>query len=651
MIAVVEEEVHVLTDEKRLSSDDDESLVTVGDLCRLFEESEEASMQAREDAERDRDYYDNKQLTDAQMAELSKRGQPAVVINRIKRKIDYLVGLEKQQRTMPRSLPRTPAHEQDAHAVTDALRFVAESEDYASKRSAAWRNMLIEGAACLGVSVEPKPSPDPFGMPMFDVKIKHYTWDRFFADPHSCRLDYSDATYLGVVLWMDRNDAVAKYGPEAEEIIESTIQAGTYGDTYEDTPKHAVWADRKRRRVRIVQMWLKRDNEWYFAEFTKGGILKAGPSPYVDDEGRTQCELVAQAAYRDRENNSYGVVREMVSPQDEINKRRSKALHILNTAQVIAEEGAVQDESEAKRQALRPDGWIRLNPNMADKFRFETRTDMANGQLGLLQEAKAEIDLMGPNASMQGSTGETASGRAIMASQQGGMIQMGDLLDSLRHLDRRIFRLIWSRIRQFWTGPMWVRITDDERNVRFAPLNGEIDPTTGRPGPQLAALDADIIIDDAPDSVAPAIEQFQALVEIKKMDTGNDIPFRAIVEAMPNLRNKEKFLEQIDKRTQEMGSQPNPEMLAMQAKMQMAEQEAQARLAERQQQAEIEMAIEQQRAALEAQRMRERAMVEIEIARMKAQSDIEIAQMKAQAEVLIRAQTAQMVPAYAQMPS
>src|SRR5688572_14907690 len=60
------------------------------DLARyvqLFEEAEEATNNERELSERDRDYYDNKQLTSAEKAALAKRGQPAIVINRIKRKI------------------------------------------------------------------------------------------------------------------------------------------------------------------------------------------------------------------------------------------------------------------------------------------------------------------------------------------------------------------------------------------------------------------------------------------------------------------------------------------------------------------------------------------------------------------------------------
>jgi hypothetical protein len=97
------------------------SLLDVSDLCRMFEESESASLTSRKDAERDRDYVDGKQLSSDELAELDRRGQPPVIDNRIKTKIDYLVGLEKQQRVKPKAFPRTPQHEADADAATESL--------------------------------------------------------------------------------------------------------------------------------------------------------------------------------------------------------------------------------------------------------------------------------------------------------------------------------------------------------------------------------------------------------------------------------------------------------------------------------------------------------------------------------------------------
>ena len=82
-------------------------------LIRQFEASEEASQAGRREAERARDYYDGKQLTDEERKALRRRKQPPVIINRIQRKIDYLRGLERQNRTDPKAYPRTIRDEQD----------------------------------------------------------------------------------------------------------------------------------------------------------------------------------------------------------------------------------------------------------------------------------------------------------------------------------------------------------------------------------------------------------------------------------------------------------------------------------------------------------------------------------------------------------
>lgn len=573
-----------------------ESLLDVGDLVRMFEEAEESTYTARQEAERDRDYVDNKQLTADELATLRKRGQPPQIDNRIKTKVDYLVGLEKQQRIDPKALPRTPLHETDADGATQALRYVAETEDFDAKRSAVWRNMLVEGVGGIGVSVSQAIGYD--GQPGIEVKLRRYAWDRIFWDPHSSETDFSDAGYLGVVVWMDYDDAVAMYGaePGAVDALDSTLSTAP-SQTYDDKPKWSLWADKKRKRVRICQIWIKKGENWHFAEFTKGGILKAGPSPYVTDKGESDCELFFQSAYVDRDNNRYGLVREMITLQDGINKRHSKALHLLNTVQVTSLKGAVDDVEKARAQAARPDGWIEVNQvtdgGINNNIKFETRLDLAAAQLQLLQEAKNSIDLKGPNATQMGDkTGgsNAASGRAIIASQQGGMISLGDLLDNLRHLDRRVFRAIWARIRQYWNEEKWIRITDDERNIKWVGMN--IDPEKmqqlqmqAQQNPEVAnkigglitrvaELDCDIIIDEVPDVIASQ-EQFGMLVELKKMDTNNELPFRALVQAS-SIKDKSKMLDEMDK-----AKQPNPqvEQLKMRgAVAEVAETESKAAL-------------------------------------------------------------------------
>lgn len=570
-----------------------EGLMSVADLVSLFEASEEASYEARKRAERDRDYHDNIQLTPEELKALEKRGQPPYIDNRIKTKVDYLVGLEKQQRVNPKALPRTPMHEEDAQSATEALNYVADKENFDYKRSAVWRNLLIEGAGGMSVSVED-------GYDGMEIKLRRIPWDRMFWDPHSSELDFSDAGYLGTVIWMDYDDALRLY-PDQAEALEVTMASVQASDTYDDRPKYNLWADKTRRRVRIVQIWLKRDDEWYFAEFTRGGILKAGPSPYKDDKGESDCELLFQSAYVNRENERFGLVRELISLQDAINKRNSKALHQLNTAQIVVKQGRFSDVEKLRREAARPDGVIEVPDNGAplmDDFQFNTRTDLAQAQFLLLQEAKNSIDLKGPNATAMGDKAQgaaAASGKAIIASQQGGMISLGDLLDNLRHLDKRVFRTVWNRIRQFWTAEKWIRVTDDEDNIKWVGMN--VDPMQlqmqmaqnprmaemiGGVVQNVAELDCDIIIDEAPDSVVPALEQFQALVELKKFDANGELPFRAIVSQMPNLKDKQQLLKMMDE-----AKKPNP---IKQAAQQLEMAGAQAKVKETESRAMLNMA-------------------------------------------------------------
>jgi hypothetical protein len=265
---------------------------------------------------------------------------------------------------------------------------------------------------------------------------------------------------------------------------------------------------------------------------------------------------------------------------------------------------------------------------------------------------------------MQGEAGESASGRAIMASQQGGMIEMGDLLDNLRHFDKRVYRMVWNRIRQYWTGQKWIRITDDERNIRFAAINKpatiqlpvagpdgqpievpDIDPMTGRQRIQnnIAQSEVDIYIDDVSDVVAPQIEQWQALVELKKVDVNNEISFEDLIQAAPNIRNKDQILERMQQRKQEAAQQPQPpspeeQKLALQA--QQMQMQAQARAQEQQQKLAFEQEAHRQEMAMKAQEHGQEMQIAAHSARIDEMSEMRKAQMQeAQAGQKMRLQS------------
>lgn len=618
-----------------------ESVEDVTVLVDWRDAAEEATIDAREEAERDRDYYDNKQLTAAEMSILKKRGQPIVIKNRIKRKVDFLAGLEKRQRGNPRAFPRTPIEGNSAFAVTDAIRYVTEDQEYAFKRSAAWRNMIVEGICGFSVTIEPK-NYGPC------VTITRCAWDRLFYDPHSAEADFSDAMFLGVDTWMDETEAQERYrdNENLEEILSSAYQsAPKQGDTYDDKPKSGVWADRNRKRIRVSQMYFRPNGVWHYAEFTKGGLLKGGVSPYLNEDGEPDCEFIFQSAYVDRDNNRYGVVREMIGPQDEVNKRSSKALHLFTMRQARIDQRAGLDPQKLQKALARPDGVIEA---AKDEFEILPTGDMASGHLQLLQDAKQEIDLMGANSALLGEQGGTPSGRAIQLNQSGGLIEMGDLMDALRHLDRRIFRAVWNRIRQFWNEEKWIRVTDDQSNVRFVGLNVSMEtrgmlqvkypeglpPNMSVMQRPVAELDVDIIVEATPDSIMPEQEQFQGILELLK--AGVSIPPQIVIESMPNLRNREKFLEMIEQQSQ----QPNPETQKIQAQLELEAQKMQMSAQSQQQKASLDAQIAQHKAEQDMAIKAMLAQADIQLERERASAQLDIEEMKAQSQVRIQAASA-----------
>lgn len=547
-------------------------------LVQWFDDAESVTYDARQKAERDRDYYDNKQWTDAEIKELNKRKQPVVTINRIKRKIDALKGIERQQRTDPKAFPRNPDDEDSANAATDAIRFVVENNNYDQVRSNYWENLLIEGMGA--VKVYSVPARDDI-----EIRIRRVPWDRFFYDPHSHEHDFSDAKYLGEVIWMDLDDAKRKW-PDRKDAISATMAHSVNSETYDDRPKFQTWADQRRKRIRIVQMRWQDANGWRITTFTKGGVLKDGPSPYVDENGDPESDLIAASAFIDRDNNRYGAVREMVSPQDEINKRRSKALHLMSVRQSRVEPGseAGQMQRKIRSELAKPDGVVEAR---AGEFEILDNGDMATAQFSLLQEAKNEIDMMGPNPSLQGKEDRQLSGRALLAQQQAGLVELAPLLDRKRDMDIRVYRAVWNRIRQFWTEERWIRVTDDEKNLKFVGLNravtvgeqlekefGGIPPQfegspllnaqaqeNGQPiiENSVAEMDVDIILDEGPDSITLQAEQFEQLTQLA--GAGLPIPPELIIEAS-SLRNKDILLEKLQ------GGEMTPEQQQMQQMIQ-----------------------------------------------------------------------------------
>jgi hypothetical protein len=454
-----------------------------------------------------RRYRHGSHYTNEQVETLRRRKQPVVTYNRISRKIDGVVGLVEKLRQAPKAYPRTPKHEEGAELATAVLRYVLDEQEWKAKSPICAADGATEGIGGIELLLEQGDKGD------VEVAFDIVDPDGFFYDARSTRLDFSDATYMGVGKWVDTDLAKQMFPDKADEL--DSIQDGS--DLTSNSDKDQKWFSSDLSRVRIVDHWYKHKGEWCYCIYTGAMKLQEGKSPYVDEKGKTFCKFVMFSANVDHDGDRYGFVRQLKSAQDEINSRRSKGLHELNTRRIIAERGAFDDVEATRREAARPDGVVIRNPGKEALFDDSAKAANLQGQLEFLQEAKNEIENFGPNPSLVDGKLEAKSGRAIALMQQAGMAELGPFILSYRGWKLRVYRGIFNAIQKHWTGERWVRVTDNDDVAQFIQINGVgIDPNTGQPAiiNGIGSLDVDIILDEGPDTITLAQETHETLANV-----------------------------------------------------------------------------------------------------------------------------------------
>jgi len=327
-------------------------------------------------------YYDNYQWTSEEIAILEERGQPITTTNLIKPAIDSIIGAEVRSRTnwAVRAQNQVKEDMQTAEALSVRLN-EAEKDSKADRAcSRAFASQIKTGMGW----VEVTRSPDPFKYP-YECNFIHRNevyWDWRATNP---MLD--DARYLLRKRWIDE-DAAQLIFPDFQHLIrislngweawESEVISATdvmfqdmiyhaYGIQQQSNLDDSQWVDSNRRRVGVNEIWYRK---WVkskvirslngevveFDETNPAHIASVGmgiaqiqeaifskvrmsfwigpfrvmdlPSPY----DHRFFPYVPFFGYReDKTGAPYGIIRNMKSPQDEVNARKAKMMQLLSS--------------------------------------------------------------------------------------------------------------------------------------------------------------------------------------------------------------------------------------------------------------------------------------------------------------------------------
>jgi hypothetical protein len=252
---------------------------------------------------------------------------------------------------------------------------------------------------------------------------------------------------------------------------------------------------------------------------------------------------------RDRDGMPYGPIRNMRDAQEDLNKRRSKALFILSTNQLIGDEDAFEDWDEAIDEASRPDGV--LKHKRGANFEINRNIDLASEHVQLMNDDITFLEsASGVTEENLGEVTNTNSGTAINLRQTQGSVVTALLFDNLRESIQLQGELELSLIEQFYAEPKMIRITNDAGQTEFQGINQGQEDEDGN----LSVLNpitesqADFVVDTQDFRETIRLAMFDQLMEMtQKLDPQVTMQILDLIIDLSDLPGKDEIVRRIRK--------------------------------------------------------------------------------------------------------
>ena len=543
-------------------------------------------------------YKENEQWTKDELAVLNKRGQPPSVNNQISVTINRLVGQYVKFKTRLSFRGRNAQQDDElANAYTDIFRFIAQNSNLEFEEREMAEDGFTGGFGVLETAISFGDDYQP------EILIKNEDAFNIFPDPYSKRYDWNeDAKFICRAKWLDLDEAQELY-PNSKRELEGFVTTdglGSLGDV--DGFKKDNYVDAHKRMVRVVECWWKEKTKEQICLFDDGSVLNkqtlvitpsdGSPPQQLDKKtvdtlqelrqyqeierltgkmhvcvftggvlleyktlDRDRFPWVPYYVSRKKSGEPYSLIFIALPMQDAINKRESKALHLLNTNKAIFQTNAVADTDELAEEMAKPDGKIEVRN--VEQFQIHDNIELAVSQFNMHNQAKEDFRrITGINPDALGESSEVRSGVGIARKVAMTDLIIAPIFDNLRRTRVGLARNVLELVQKYYTEPKVFAITDDLKQTKIVTLDQR----------ELHSKQTiyDVVADEVPDLTTLQQEQFQIFAQTLPsiLQFG---PFWAkFFIQMSDLRNKEELLQMLE---QQMQPPPNEPKIAVSAQL------------------------------------------------------------------------------------
>jgi hypothetical protein len=529
----------------------------------------------RNQADKAADYADGNQLDQETLDALDRKGMGPLTRNIIQPLVNVVLGMEARTRSDWRVTADDDSWQPVAEALSARLH---ETEREARADRACSDSYAAEIKTGLGW-VEVSRNRDPFAYPYRCqyVHRREIWWDWRDETP-----DLSKARFLLRKRWYDVDQAVAFF-PEHEELLRVTVgdpmryelltskRALDLGMTLEESRGLDIedieeWRSFDRQRLCLYEVWYRQFVRGYVAKLPTGQVIEidpknrvhlallnrrviqperavysklrmsmwAGPHKLLDVAcPKRHFPYVPFWGYReDRTGVPYGLVRAMISPQDEVNARLQKMMWLLGAKRVRMDSDALDQEVQSPADMLlelaRPDAVIFQNPHRTNRtgaIEIDDNLTLADAQFKILQDAiQSAQQVVGVFNAMLGKEKAGQSGEAITQLVDQGTMALAEINDNYRYSRRLVGERLLDLVRDDLIGVEVEVQTGEPGRRRKVVLNQRIerpqsateDVAIGMMRNDVASASVKVALDDVPSSPSYREQQFKSLAELTK---------------------------------------------------------------------------------------------------------------------------------------
>lgn len=293
------------------------------------------------------------------------------------------------------------------------------------------------------------------------------------------------------------------------------------------------------------------------------------------------------------EGHALGMVENILSPQDMLNKTLSQELHVVNTTAnsgwQMEEDQLVNMDDEELAQRGAETGLVIVRRKGTDALEKINPNQVPTGLDRLVFKADEFVkELSGASDSKRGFDRADVSGKAIKAKNLAGSVNFAKALFNLVQTRHMVAKRVLSIVQEHYTEERLFRVASNRLGGDDEEIRVNVQTPEGRVLNDLTLGEYDVAITDVP--LTDTFEESQFDEAVRMRELGVAIPDHVLIETS-KLSKKAEIAQQIREANEGADNDPNAQKMAeLEVALKEAEVETQRATAEKQK-AEAALAI------------------------------------------------------------